>query len=121
MLKKKGEGAFWKDFNWQTAAAEGMKQIGLPFSGQISFIKTEMYWPVNHMVATKENTLSCNNCHQRENSRLAGLNDFYMPGRDYSKIIEVGGVWMLILTLLGVLSHGAVRIFLNLKAKKGER
>ncbi len=118
---KKGEGAFWKDFNWQTAATIGMKDAGLPFSGKISFIKTEMYWPVNHMVATKENTLNCNSCHQRENSRLAGLNDFYLPGRDYSKIVEVGGVWMLILTLLGVLAHGAIRIALVVKSGKGNK
>ena len=117
--EKKGEGAFWKDFNWQTAAAEGMKQIGLPFSGKISFIETEMYWPVNHMVATKEKTLNCNSCHNRENSRLAGLNDFYMPGRDFSKIVEFGGVWMLILTFVGVMIHGGVRIFLGFKARKG--
>jgi hypothetical protein len=98
-----------------------MKDANLPFSGKISFIKTEMYWPVNHMVATKENTLNCNSCHQRENSRLAGLNDFYMPGRDYSKIVEVGGVWMLILTLLGVLTHGVIRIVLAAKAGKGNK
>lgn len=119
--ENKGEGAFWKDFNWQTAAAVGMKEANLPFSGNISFIKTEMYWPVNHMVATKENTLDCNSCHQRENSRLAGLKDFYMPGRDYSQIVEVGGAWMLIITLLGVIVHGAIRIFLELKSVKGTK
>ncbi len=117
--EEKGEGAFWLDFNWQTAAVEGMKEANLPFSGKISFINTKMYWPVNHMVAAKENTLSCNSCHSRENSRLAGLNDFYMPGRDYSKIVEVGGVWMLILTLLGVIAHTSVRIYISVKAKKG--
>jgi octaheme c-type cytochrome (tetrathionate reductase family) len=119
--EKKGEGAFWKDFNWQTASEVGMKEANLPFSGKISFIKTEMYWPVNHMVATKENTLDCNSCHQRENSRLAVLNDFYMPGRDYSQIVEVGGAWMLIITLLGVIVHGAIRIFLALKSVKGNK
>lgn len=116
---KKGEGAFWKDFNWQTASEVGMKEANLPFSGKISFIETKMYWPVNHMVATKENTLSCNGCHSRENSRLAGLNDFYMPGRDYSKIVETLGVWNLLLTLLGVMIHASVRIFVAVKAKRG--
>ncbi|HOJ08319.1 MAG: tetrathionate reductase family octaheme c-type cytochrome [Ignavibacteriota bacterium] len=115
---KKGEGALWIDFDWHSAAVEGMKEANLPFSGQIAFINTEMYWPVNHMVSVKENTLDCNGCHTRENSRLAGLNDFYMPGRDYSNIVEVGGVWMLILTLLGVLAHASVRIFVAVKSKK---
>ncbi len=117
--ENKGEGAFWKDFNWQTASEVGMKEANLPFSGKISFIETKMYWPVNHMVATKENTLSCNGCHTRENSRLAGLNDFYMPGRDYSKIVETLGVWNLLLTLLGVMIHASVRIFVAVKAKRG--
>lgn len=116
---KKGEGALWIDFDWHSAAVEGMKEANLPFSGQIAFINTEMYWTVNHMVSVKENTLDCNGCHTRENSRLAGLNDFYMPGRDYSNIVEVGGVWMLILTLLGVLAHASVRIFVAVKSKKG--
>ena len=49
------------------------------------------------------------------------LNDFYLPGRDYSKIVEVGGVWMLILTLLGVLAHGAIRIVLAVKSGKGNK
>ncbi|MDT3697347.1 MAG: tetrathionate reductase family octaheme c-type cytochrome [Ignavibacterium sp.] len=116
---KKGEGALWIDFDWHSAADEGMKEANLPFSGQISFINTEMYWPVNHMVSVKENTLDCNSCHTRENSRLAGLKDFYMPGRDYSNIVEVGGVWMLILTLIGVLAHASVRIVIAIRSKKG--
>ncbi|MGE5679276.1 MAG: tetrathionate reductase family octaheme c-type cytochrome, partial [Bacillota bacterium] len=78
--EKKGEGALWKDFNWLKASETGMKDINLPFSGKVSFIKTEMNWPVNHMVSTKENTVKCNECHSRENSRLSALTDFYMPG-----------------------------------------
>lgn len=70
------EGAFWKDFNWITASEVGIKDAGLPFSGKVSFIKTEMYWPINHMVASKENTVKCIECHTREKSRLAGLKDF---------------------------------------------
>jgi octaheme c-type cytochrome (tetrathionate reductase family) len=115
---KKGEGAFWKDFDWQTAAAAGMKDIGLPFSGKISFIKTQMYWPVNHMVASKENTLQCNSCHTRENSRLAKLTDFYMPGRDYSSLVDTGGMWLIILSLIGVLLHATIRMIASRKFKK---
>ncbi len=119
--ENKGEGAFWKDFDWQTAAKIGMEESHLPYSGKISFIKTEMLWPVNHMVAPKENSLQCNSCHTRENSRLAGLNDFYMPGRDYSKIIEEGGIWTIIITLIGVFIHGSGRIYVRLKSGKGDK
>ncbi len=113
-----GEGAFWKDFDWIKASEIGMREIGLPFSGKVSFIKTEMYWPVNHMVASKENSLQCNECHTRENSRLAGLKDFYMPGRDYSEIVDTGGKWLLIFTIIGVLTHGTMRIYFSRKNKK---
>ena len=115
---KKGQGAFWKDFNWQTAATEGMKELNLPYSGKLSFLKTEMYWPVNHMVASKENTLDCKSCHTRENSRLAGINDFYMPGRDYSSLVDTGGKWLIILMIIGILFHAIIRIIAARRIKK---
>ena len=115
---KVGEGAFWKDFDWVKASEVGMKEADLPFSGEVSFIKTEMYWPVNHMVASKENTVQCNECHTRENSRLAGLKDFYMPGRDYSAIVDTGGKWLIIFTIIGVLLHGTIRFYSYRKNKK---
>ncbi|MFH0735434.1 MAG: tetrathionate reductase family octaheme c-type cytochrome [bacterium] len=119
---KQGEGAFWKDFNWIEASRVGMKDAGLPFSGKITFIKTKMYWPVNHMVSVKENTVTCTECHTRENGRLAGLTDFYMPGRDYSPIVETIGKLLLLITLLGVITHGIIRIISvkNLK-KRGNK
>jgi len=107
---KKGEGAFWKDFDWQTAAANGMKESDLPYSGQITFIKTGMYWPINHMVADKDNVVECEECHTRNNSRLAGLTDFYLPGRDYSEPIDETGKWLLILTILGIFIHATIRV-----------
>jgi hypothetical protein len=115
---KKGEGAFWKDFNWEKAAEVGMKDVDLPFSGHISFIRTEMYWPVNHMVSSKENSLTCTDCHSRENSRLAGLNDFYMPARDYSPFIESAGGWLLLLAFAGVFIHGTIRLISSRNVKK---
>jgi octaheme c-type cytochrome (tetrathionate reductase family) len=117
--EKKGEGAFWKDFNWQTASREGMIDAGLPFSGKISFIETEMYWPVNHMVASKENSVTCNDCHTRNDSRLAGLNDFYLPGRDYSSLVDSAGKWLIILSLIGIAIHATIRMFSAKKLKRG--
>ena len=117
---EKGTGAFWKDFDWQTASEVGMKEANLPFSGKISFIETKMYWPINHQVSTKENSVQCNECHTRKNSRLAGLKDFYMPGRDFSPLLDTSAIWLMVLAVLGVFSHGAVRLFSFLKAKKGK-
>ncbi|MCB9257760.1 MAG: tetrathionate reductase family octaheme c-type cytochrome [Ignavibacteriales bacterium] len=115
----KGEGAFWQDFNWQTASKEGMKDAGLPFSGNISFIHTEMNWPINHQVSSAINSVHCSECHTRENSRLAQLNDFYMPGRDYSKVVDFLGIWNIILAIVGIIIHGSLRIFAAKKLNNG--
>jgi len=117
--ENKGEGAFWKDFDWQRASELGMKESGLPFSGKISFIKTGMYWPLNHMVAGKEETVQCNECHTRTDSRLAGLNDFYLPGRDYSPLVDTVGQWLILLTIIGILIHAIIRIYYYRKLKTG--
>ena len=108
--EKKGTGAFWKDFDWLSASRIGMKDSNLPFSGKISFMKTGMYWPVNHMVADKGSTVPCIECHNRTNSRLAGLDDFYMPGRNYSPLVDTGGKWLLILVFTGIFVHAGMRI-----------
>jgi octaheme c-type cytochrome (tetrathionate reductase family) len=110
---KKGDGAFWQDFDWNTSAAAGMKSVGLPYSGHYAFIDTVMYWPVNHMVATKEKTVACVECHAKHNSRLAGLGGFYMPGRDRNSVIEWLGRLALLGALAGALLHAAARIVMS--------
>jgi hypothetical protein len=49
-----------------------MATVGAPFSGKVDFIRTEMTWPLNHMVAPKENALACKDCHSKD-GRLKGL------------------------------------------------
>lgn len=115
---KVGEGALWKDFDWMRASQVGMKDVNLPFSGKLTFINTEMYWPINHMVSSKEKSVQCNECHSRENSRLTNLKDFYMPARDYNPMIESAGSALLILSLIGVFIHGTIRIIFSCKMKK---
>ncbi len=121
-----GKGALWVDGQfgqiekvWDNAAKVGMENIGLPYSGEYGFIETEMYWPINHMVSPKENSLQCQDCHTRKDSRLEGLTDFYMPGRDYNKAVEFFGIFMLIGTLLATILHGIIRIYMTVK-NKGE-
>ncbi len=112
-----GDGGFWKEFNWQRAAEEGMKRLQLPFSGSYDFVETEMYWPVNHMVSPKEQTVQCRECHTRNNGRLAELKGFYIPGRDYNPIVETAGNILIILTLLSVFVHGTLRIIASKKTQ----
>ncbi|HPD33696.1 MAG TPA: tetrathionate reductase family octaheme c-type cytochrome [Candidatus Kapabacteria bacterium] len=117
---KKGEGAYWQDFNWQTASEVGMKDNNLPFSGKVGFIKTVAYWPVNHMVAPKEESVNCTECHTKSNSRLAGLGDFYMPARDHSSFIDTFGITLIAIVFGGSLIHGGARIVYNSKKNKKE-
>jgi octaheme c-type cytochrome (tetrathionate reductase family) len=113
-----GDGGYWKEFNWQRANEEGMKRINLPYSGNYGFTETEMYWPVNHMVSPKAKAVECSECHTQTNSRLAGLQDFYMPGRDHNSVLEKFGMIMILLTLAGVIVHGGARIVMNRNRKE---
>jgi hypothetical protein len=116
-----GDSAFWKDFKWDEAVAAGMKESGLAYSGQYGFIETVMYWPVNHMVSPKEQSVSCAECHTRTNGRLAKLSGFYLPGRDSNKTQDTLGYWTFMLTLLAVFGHAIVRILSNIYRNKFEK
>ena len=101
---------YWKNFGWEKAIAAGMADTGLPFSGQVDFIKTEMSWPITHMVAAKDKALGCVDCHAAD-SRLAGLPGIYMPNHSGNRLLDTVGWGLALLTLIGVLVHGAGRIF----------
>lgn len=115
---RKGEGAFWKDFDWNAAAAAGMKEVGLPYSGRYGFIDTVMTWPVNHMVSPKEKSVGCVECHTQKGSRLAGLSGFYMPGRDHNPAVELAGGMAVAGAMGGVLLHAAARIIIGRRRRR---
>ena len=106
----KDSAAYWKNFDWNKAAETGMKSIGLPYSGEYAFARTEMYWPINHMVAPMDESLKCADCHSR-NGRLANLTDFYLPGRDHNVFLDRLGFGLLIFAFIGVIIHALLRIF----------
>ncbi len=58
-----GPEGYWTTFDWARAAQIGNQATGLPYSGQYDFAPTEMYWPLSHMVATKDKALQCRDCH----------------------------------------------------------
>ncbi len=58
-----GPGGYWADFDWDQALRLGSQSTGLPYSGKYGFVDTEMYWPITHMVAPKEQALQCTDCH----------------------------------------------------------
>jgi hypothetical protein len=101
--------AYWKNFGWEKAIATGMQASGAPFSGQVDFIKTDMSWPITHMVAPKEAALGCADCHSRD-GRLAKVGGIYIPGRDHDPLIDLIGWLMAGGALAGVIGHGALRL-----------
>ena len=118
---EKNKGALWVDFNWDEALKKGMEYIDVPYSGEWEFVETEMYLPISHMVSPKEKTVSCNECHTRENSRLEGLTDFYLPGRDRNKTVDLAGTLIIVLSILGVMGHGALRVLASKKRKQQQQ
>jgi len=61
-----GKTGFWKTFDWNDAIAQGMKSVGMEYSGEYGFAATEAWWRINHMVAPKEMALKCKSCHAKD-------------------------------------------------------
>ncbi len=107
---------YWKNLAWDKAIEVGMKVSGTPYSGKYDFVQTQMDWPITHMVAPKEKALGCVQCHAKD-GRLAGLPGIYMPGSGSHALLDKLGWGLALLTLLGVLGHGAVRFASRGKAQ----
>lgn len=111
--------AYWQSYDWNQAIAAAMKQQQAEYSGEYGFIDTAMYWPLAHMVAPKEQSLACRDCHARD-GRLAELTGFYLPGRDRSDLLDMIG-WLAVLgTLGGVGTHALARLLFAHNRRKGQ-
>ncbi len=106
----KDKAAYWKSYDWNNAIRAAMKEGGADYSGEYGFIETSMHWPLAHMIAPKEQSLGCADCHSKD-GRLADVTDFYLPGRDKNTWLDLIG-WLVVLgTLGGVVFHGLARLF----------
>ena len=115
---KKGTGALWTEYDWQKALDAGAKHNKLDdYSGQFDFIETNGYWPIKHMVAPAKDAVKCVACHAKE-SRLDGLNDFYLIGRDANFWVELFGLLAVVGGLFGVMGHGALRYLTATRRRK---
>ncbi|XPS88019.1 cytochrome c family protein [Desulfosarcina variabilis str. Montpellier] len=113
-----GPDGYWKTLDWNHALTVGSQALDIPFSGEFDFVDTTYVFPITHMVAPRENVVACNECHTREQSRLANLAGFYIPGRDNFQLLDSIG-WILVLAhLLGVVIHGLTRIFTHTNGRK---
>ena len=67
----------WDTLNWQKSLEDGAKGSGLPYSGKYQFVNTISYIGLDHMVAPKEDALTCGDCHMggtRMNWKALGYN-----------------------------------------------
>ena len=110
----KDQDAYWNTFDWDKAISAGMKAAGHEFSGKIGFAETQMQIPINHMVAPKGDALACEDCHAG-GARLENVSGFYLLGRDHNELLEKGGWILVLLTLVGVIGHGTMRIAARLR------
>ncbi|NOQ89486.1 MAG: tetrathionate reductase family octaheme c-type cytochrome [Gammaproteobacteria bacterium] len=108
--------AYWGNYDFGNAIRAGMEKNNLPYSGEYGFVETYSYWPITHMVAPKEDALSCGECHAKE-GRLKDLEGFYLPGSSSNRWLDIIGLLVLAGTLFGVLGHGLIRFVLN-RARK---
>ncbi len=106
------DAAFWGNYDWEKALKVGMASKGVEYSGEFGFVETEMSWPITHMVAPKEDALTCAQCHTK-GGRLEGVKGIYMPGRDNVGWFDQIGWFLALMTLIGVLIHGAGRIIMS--------
>ncbi len=109
--------ALWGGYSFDKSIKAGMRNNNIPYSGEWDFMETLSYWPINHMVAPKEDALACEECHAKE-GRLAHLEGFYMPGKGDKKMLDFFGMFAVLGTLGGVLGHGAIRAFLTRRRNK---
>ncbi|WJW74286.1 tetrathionate reductase family octaheme c-type cytochrome [Thiohalobacter sp. IOR34] len=106
------DAAFWGNYDFPKAIRVGMEKNHIPYSGSYGFVESYSYWPLNHMVAPKEDALACRECHARD-GRLSELGGFYLPGRDAWRWLDLLGLAAVGATLLGVAGHGALRILIK--------
>lgn len=114
-----GDDGYWKTLDWQRALSTGQASVGLPYSGQFDFVETSYVFPATHMVAPKEKALACNDCHTRQDSRLANVDGVYMPGRDRFDLLNTFGWVAVVGALFGVTFHGLGRVFTS--GRNGKR
>jgi len=109
--------AYWKKFDWEKSISAGMISAGQPFSGDVDFIKTQMSWPITHMVAPAKDAVGCVECHSK-NGRLKDIKGIYIPGRDTNKNLDMAGWLIALLTLVGVILHGLGRVISHYWSKR---
>ncbi len=116
-FNKDDDTAYWKGYDWNRAIEVGMEKAGQPYSGEYGFVETTYVFPTTHMVAPKNEALPCEACHSRQ-SRLAGITEVYMPGRDTFAMVDAAGWVGVTGAMVAVIIHGLMRFVSGLRRKE---
>jgi octaheme c-type cytochrome (tetrathionate reductase family) len=108
-----GPEGYWETLDWPLALEKCQAALEMPYSGQFDFVETTYIFPTTHMVPPKEKVLACNECHVKQDGRLANLAGVYLPGRDSAGMVDLMGWLVVIGSLIGVILHGLGRMFSN--------
>lgn len=112
--------AYWKTHDWGRAISNGMQYAGLPYSGEFDFVETSYVFPITHMVAPKEDVVSCRECHTRkETGRLANFAGLYLPGRNSSAMLNTIG-WLAVFASFAVVTLHALGRVITMGKNKEE-
>lgn len=116
---KSDKTAFWSGFDFEKSLKAGTDFAGQPYSGEYGFVETTMMWPITHMVAPAEDALACDACHSRS-GRMASVEGFHMPGRDFSPLLEFLGFLLIAAVSAGVMGHAMARFVILRKRENGD-
>lgn len=98
---KEDKTAYWKHRDWQKAFTDGMKAAGMKYSGKYEWVRTNMYWGVEHEVMPADMALSCVQCHEslkgertcnrcHQDSRDVDFKNIAHKGTDFSYMASKG-------------------------------
>ncbi len=57
---------YWADFSWERSIRDGMKAMGLEYSGRFEWVETTLYTGLHHGVGPAVTALGCTDCHSVE-------------------------------------------------------
>ncbi len=91
-----GKGGYWHEFNWDKALRLGAEVTDFKYSGSYGFTKTDMHWPLSHMVSPADNAVKCCECHpsgetkSRMNWKVLGYvgDPVDTGGRKYNEFVK---------------------------------
>jgi len=86
-----GPGGYWKTLDWQKSFEDGMKSVGLDYSGEYEWVETIMYWGLAHETMPAKHALGCTQCHKSLTEEKT-CNRCHKDNRDvnFKKLVKMG-------------------------------